>query len=132
MSDPAEDLTGEWTGIFNYPYRFPSTQFQASLRDHGGLISGVTIEPDLEPQGDGGTLHAVLEGSREGSLVRFTKTYDDLRHAADVIHYEGQVDQSGDEIAGHWTIPGMWSGTFLMIRASRTDEKAARRVSEKV
>jgi hypothetical protein len=132
LTDSANDLTGDWTGIFNYPYRLPPTQFEAALRDHGGLISGVTTEPDLMPGGDGSTLQALIEGTREGSLVRFTKTYDDLQLAPDVVHYEGQVDPAGDEIAGHWTIPGEWSGTFLMIRAARAEAGETRRTEVEV
>jgi hypothetical protein len=38
----------------------------------------------------------------------------------------------GDEIEGRWTIPGAWSGTFLMVRASRQSEAIERQASEKV
>jgi hypothetical protein len=132
LTGPPDDLTGDWTGIFNYPRLLPSTPFEATLRDHVGLISGVTTEPDLMPGGRGDTLHAVIEGRREGGLVHFTKTYDDLSLVPDVVHYEGHVDPSGDEIAGRWTIPGEWSGTFLMIRASGAKAEETLRTEEEV
>ena len=72
MSAPADDLTGDWTGLYNYPNKLPPTPFEASLRDHGGLISGVTTEPDFAFGGEGGTMHAMIEGVREGSDLRFT------------------------------------------------------------
>ena len=41
--------------------------------------------------------------------------YDDL--ARPTPHYHGLIQPGGDEIEGEWTIPGDWSGTFL-IRAN--------------
>lgn len=127
MSD-AHDLSGAWAGIFSYPDLLPPTRFEAMLRDHDGAITGETAEPDHECPGQ--MLYAVLEGKRQGHLVRFTKTYDDLRHAADVVHYQGAIQADGDEIEGRWEIPGIWSGSFLMIRGSRATEAAREEVGE--
>lgn len=116
------DLSGEWRGIFNYPRLLPPGQFDAELRDHDGLISGLTREVHYD--GSGALLHATLEGRRDGSQVAFRKTYDDYDDEYRTVRYEGQIDPSGDEITGHWMVPGAWSGTFLMIRASGTCEEA--------
>ena len=64
------DLTGEWSGIYNYPAHFPSNSFEASIRDAGGIITGVIRQPGefFEPAGT--HQHAVIEGSRSGGLVR--------------------------------------------------------------
>ena len=41
--------------------------------------------------------------------------YDDLEPADSALSC-GTIQLGGDEIDGEWTIPGDWSGTFLMIR----------------
>ena len=123
------DLGGEWIGIYNYPHSAPPTEFRASLRDHGGLVTGETTEPS--PKG-AGTLHAVIEGRREGDRLLFTKLYDDLSFSTDPVLYDGRIDPSGDEIEGTWTIPGIWSGTFLMVRGAAAAETVAGRIAEEV
>ena len=128
----AADLSGRWSGIFNYPRLLPPTSFEADLRDHGGAISGVTTEPDLEPGCEGQTLHATIEGVREGDTLRFTKIYDDLKHAAEPVQYHGLIQPGGDEIDGTWEIAGVWSGTFLMVRSAGSTEEVAKAVSEEV
>jgi hypothetical protein len=128
MSEP--DLSGDWRGIYNYPARFPPNSFSVTIRDEAGLITGEITQPGefFEPAGT--VRHAVIEGRRDGSIVNWVKFYDDLDRPTP--HYRGVIQQGGDEIEGEWTIPGDWSGTFLMVRASRSEAKAALRVSEKV
>jgi hypothetical protein len=116
------DLSGAWRGIFNYPRLLPPGQFEAELRDHVGMISGLTREPHYD--GSGTLLHATIEGRREGASVNFRKTYDDFDDDYRTVRYEGQVDFAGDEIIGQWTVPGAWSGTFLMIRTRAAAEPA--------
>ena len=108
------DLSGAWRGIFNYPRELPATAFAALLRDADGAISGEIDEldifsPDRRPIG------ALVDGCRKGDAVRFVKYYD-APEGYDVVHYAGEVAPSGDEITGRWTIPGVWSGTFIMTR----------------
>jgi hypothetical protein len=112
------DLTGRWSGIYNYPHSMPSTPFEAVIRDSGGLIAGEIIEPERN-----GSLNAMIEGRREGSEVRFAKTYDEAPHAAYRIDYVGTIAENGDEIHGRWEIAGNWSGTFLMVRESGLEEE---------
>jgi len=126
------DLTGRWSGMFSYPALLPPNSFEATLRDSGGLISGITTEADDDPFGSGATLHAVIEGRREGNSVTFSKSYDDLGRAPFAILYRGTVHPDGDEIEGRWEIPGIWAGTFLMVRHAGVSEAAERRVSEQV
>ena len=121
------DLTGEWSGIYNYPARYPPNAFEASIRDSGGIITGVIRQPGEFFEAPGTLQHAVIEGTREGSLVRWVKIYDDLSRATP--HYEGTIQPGGDEIEGRWHIPGDWSGTFLMMRRSR-EEAAEERVAD--
>ena len=124
------DLTGEWSGIYNYPAHYPPNSFEASIRDSGGIITGVIRQPGefFEPAGI--HQHAVIEGSREGSLLRFVKMYDDLSRPTP--HYQGRIQPGGDEIEGEWTIPGDWSGTFLMVRGGKAEAEEELEVSEKI
>ena len=131
MSGESEDdLTGEWSGIYNYPAHYPPNNFEASIRDSGGIITGVIRQPGefFEPAGT--IQHAVIEGSRSGSLVRWVKVYDDLSRPTP--HYSGTIQPGGDEIGGEWHIPGNWGGTFMMVRARKAKAKEARKVSEQI
>ena len=131
MSGESEhDLTGQWSGIYNYPSLLPPNTFEASIRDAGGVITGVIRQPGeiIEPPGI--HQHAVIEGTRAGSVVRWVKMYDDLTRATP--HYQGTVQPGGDEIEGTWHIPGDWSGTFLMMRRRKEQARETRKVSEKV
>jgi hypothetical protein len=117
------DLGGDWDGIFNYPRALPPTAFTATLRDHGGVLTGETSEAGRE-----GMLFALIEGRREGSGVAFVKLYDD--HHAKPIHYAGTLNTDATEIAGTWRIPGDWSGTFMMRRAGEAEEVEQRATEE--
>ena len=131
MSGEGEyDLTGDWTGIYNYPSLLPPNTFEASIRDAGGIITGVIHQPGeiIEPPGI--HQHAVIEGSRTGSQVRWVKMYDDLTRATP--HYEGRIQPGGDEIEGEWHIPGDWSGTFLMVRGRKAGAEEERKVTEDI
>ena len=131
MSGESEyDLTGEWSGIYNYPSLLPPNTFEASIRDEGGVITGVIRQPGeiIEPPGI--HQHAVIEGTRAGSVVRWVKMYDDLTRATP--HYQGTVQLGGDEIEGTWHIPGDWSGTFLMVRSRREKAAEERKVGEEI
>ena len=124
------DLTGEWTGIYSYPALYPPNTFEASIRDAGGIITGVIRQPGEFFEPPGTRQHAVIEGTRKGSRVRWIKIYDDL--ARSPPRYEGTIQPGGDEIEGQWHHPGDWSGTFLMVRARKAKAKEERKVSEKV
>ena len=108
------DLSGGWSGIFSYPHSMPATAFRAEIRDVAGTLSG-TID-EIDQVGDGGPLHAALDGRRDGADVRFTKYYAGADEEYDVVGYEGAVGADGCEIHGRWSIPGVWSGSFIMVR----------------
>ena len=132
MTGEAEyDLTGQWSGIYNYPDRFPPNSFEAVLRDVGGRLTGTTTEQE-NIVGKSGTLHAVIDGQRDGASVQFIKMYDDADEDYDVVRYNGTVAAGGDEIAGTWEVPGVWQGTFIMIRGSRAAASVERRATEKI
>ena len=132
MSEKAaeHDLSGQWSGIYSYPSLYPPNMFEATIRDTGGLITGLITQPREVFDPPGPSRQAVIEGRREGSSLSFVKFYDDLERPTP--HYRGTILPGGDEVQGEWTIPGDWSGTFLMIRGAKADAAIARRVSEKV
>lgn len=131
MSDDA-NLSGKWSGFYNYPGGRPPTQFEAELLDTVGLLSGETREEGDSPDCFGETLQAVLDGRRDGDRVAFTKRYDDLRRAYYATAYEGVLAPDGNEIEGRWTVPGIWSGTFLMVRHAGATQAEEKKVSEEV
>lgn len=121
------DLTGSWVGIFNYPANCqPATNFAVRLRDSTGTLSGDTSEPDILGEVDGQSLHAFLTGSHVGGQVEFLKCYEN--YDTDPIIYSGTLADGGNEIAGDWTIPDVWSGTFIMIRQSGKGQDVEREV----
>ena len=126
MSGDEFDLTGEWSGIYSYPRWLPPNTFEASIRDAGGVISGVIRQPGEIIEAPGIVQHSVIEGNRSGGLVRWVKIYDDLDRATP--HYAGRILAGGDEIEGEWHIPGDWSGTFMMMRRRSDEAQAERKV----
>lgn len=119
MVDDNRDLTGSWKGIFSYPRTLPSNQFDAELREHLGLLDGDTFEHGDTPRTKGQPMYAIIRGDRLGSSVNFTKSYDDVTRPRAPVYYSGHVTEDGNEITGIWDIPGVWSGTFIMVRASQ-------------
>lgn len=132
MSGDPLDVSGEWTGLYNYPRGLPPNQFAATLRETAGMIAGETTEPSPSHHtGDGGgRAHAFLDGRRNGDAIDFLKHYDAVHRAATPVAYAGTISPDGDEITGRWSIAGDWSGTFLMIRRSRRDTAIERRTAE--
>jgi hypothetical protein len=122
----ATDLSGRWDGIFSYPRTLPPTHFTLDLRDVGGSLAGESHEEGQTRRTSGQTLHALIQGDRFGSAVEFTKIYDNAHNHP--VFYEGTVSDEGLEINGRWSIPGMWSGSFIMIRAKPATKAVERKV----
>jgi hypothetical protein len=123
------DLSGRWIGIFNYPSRLPPEQFEAELRETGGLITGLTSEPSGHT---GVILTAVLEGTRHDTAATFTKRYDDYEEMPHKVLYTGTVAADGNEIEGRWEISPAWSGSFIMIREGKAQAEEERAVGESI
>ena len=121
------DVTGRWEGIFNYPRGMAPNGFAATLVEQAGAITGETHERSDAGADHGDTLVAVIEGERIGSAVKFTKRYDTLDRAHYAVRYDGILSPEGDEITGEWTIPGMWSGSFIMVRQPGREVEEERR-----
>jgi hypothetical protein len=116
--------------MFRYPALYPPNTFEATLRDAGGLVSGIIVQPNEFFEPAGGLQHAVIEGSHDGSTLTFIKIYDDLGRVT--VHYRGTILTGGNEIEGMWSIPGNWSGTFFMLRAPGAEEGVSERIAEDV
>src|SRR3974390_2469351 len=89
-------LTGVWLGLYSYPAVLDPVSFTATLIETATWLSGSTHEPS---RFDRETLIGNLFGSREGSFVQFTKTYDSPKRGyGNPVHYEGVVNEEADEI----------------------------------
>ncbi len=121
----SHDLSGKWSGIFNYPHTHPPTAFEADLADIGGSIVGTVHEPDLFSVPPGALIAAAIDGHRKGNAVTFSKFYDERRGYTDMVLYAGSLNDDATEISGRWSIVGNWSGTFLMIRPVAVEVEVA-------
>ncbi len=122
------DLSGAWQGLFHYPIVQAPVSFRATLHDADGILVGSTEETGEIGDAAGRMISATLQGRRTAFSVTWLKIYDgDFQHY-DAVRYEGAVSEDGLEIEGRWTVPGHWSGTFLMIRAA----SATREVEEAI
>ncbi|HVG47430.1 MAG TPA: hypothetical protein VM899_04755 [Rubellimicrobium sp.] len=125
--DPAS-LTGLWHGLYSYPAELRPVFFVATLISHGAGFSGRSEETVVGRTGAPLALGAALAGREGGGTVEFTKTYEGTwRHA---VLYAGRLAADRTEIEGAWTIPGIWSGRFLMRRGEGAEEAALRRAWE--
>lgn len=131
MADDARNLTGVWQGLYTYP-NGQSVSFVATLIDSAGALSGSTHEPGAHGDASSGTLYATLAGQRSGSAVTFRKTYEGKRPRYRAVDYAGTLNADATEIEGRWTIPGVWSGTFLMIRPARNEASVKREAIQEV
>lgn len=118
------NLTGVWHGLYSYPVAMPSVSFVATLSDQGGRFDGTTEEIGGVGDTVGRTLTASLQGRRSGRSITMLKIYHGPSAYYDSVHYAGDLNEDGTEIAGTWRVAANWSGTFLMVR-SRTVETAA-------
>ncbi|MES2021943.1 MAG: hypothetical protein V4460_11630 [Pseudomonadota bacterium] len=112
MTDP-RDVTGVWYGRWTATdRRIMPNSFIATLQESASLVSGTITEPDRE---QAGLLRAIVDGTRTGGQIEFTKTYDGSGRLAHSVEYSGTVNAPGTEIAGLWRLAG-YSGRFSMTR----------------
>jgi hypothetical protein len=114
-SNRSLNLSGFWRGQFSYPRRLAPVAFQATLEESDSWLVGATEEIATFGDRRGATITATIQGRRTGTSATWLKLYDDPPHFH-ALHYVGVVSSGGDEISGHWQVPGSWSGPFLMIR----------------
>jgi hypothetical protein len=106
--------------------------FVAHLMEREAAVTGTIEETGTYGDARGVKIAATLQGRRVASAVTFLKLYDGHHEGYDSVHYEGRVSGDGGEIAGRWTVPGGWSGTFLMIRNGGAKRAAEMEVAAKV
>lgn len=123
------DLSGRWDGNYGYPGSLEPVPFTIELRDTGGKLVGETSEPAPRTM-QAGEVSAIISGVRNGNAVHFTKIYDSLDHFLQPVGYRGTLDEDECEISGTWSIPGDWSGPFVMTRPK--PERAQAEAIEKV
>ena len=117
------NLSGLWIGSYSYPGGAgPTTPFLASLEDHGGTLRGTILEPNTMGRSSE-QLGSVIHGSRSGSSVDFTKTYDGESDAAHAVDYVGRVSGDENSITGVWSLESA-DGTFEMHREAVWEERA--------
>jgi hypothetical protein len=126
------NLTGAWSGLYSYPHGGSPVSFAATLTEISGWLSGAIEEVATAGPARGQTIRATVQGRRTGSAITFLKSYDDLPPGYDTVHYAGEVNHDATEIDGRWTIPGSWSGKFLMIRPKGVETELAIDISERV
>jgi len=114
-SRSSRSLTGVWQGIYSYSRGgLPTVAFTATLIEAGRSLSGSVHEQCMMK---GEALFFSVSGSRQGTAVNFVKTYLGTSPYYRTIVYDGTVNGDATEIEGRWTIPGDWSGRFLMTRS---------------
>ena len=131
MELSAQSLTGIWHGLYSYPIARAPVSFVATLIETASALSGTTHEPCSVGGSANEVLYATLLGNRRRTAVAFVKTYDGANPLYGTVAYEGTLSADGTEIEGRWTVPGNWSGRFLMIRSAGKAEALARTVFER-
>ena len=117
-----DNLTGVWDGTFVQP-QVGMVTFLATLIETGGALGGSVTEPCMTPGCPVSTHNASIAGQRSGHAVSFVKTYEPPGYGYDKVFYEGAVNADATEISGRWRLPGgNLSGTFLMVRSTKTAE----------
>ncbi len=136
MAGPAQEnaksLTGVWQGLYSYPGKGEPVSFVATLIEAGSMVCGTTHETCATTDASRQTLYAMLQGTRGGSSVNFTKSYDGSAGWTHHVDYEGRLNPDATEIEGVWQISGLLAGRFMMIRSTGTEIAVTRKVSEKV
>ena len=119
------DLTGVWDGTYIQP-RVGMVTFLTTLIESGGALGGSVTEPCMTAGCPVSTHNASIAGQRSGQAVSFVKTYDPSGYGYDRVSYEGTVNADATEISGRWRLSGAaLSGSFLMVRSSKTAESVA-------
>jgi hypothetical protein len=124
-------LTGVWDGRYAYPRLLDPVPFQAVLLEFGAALTGSIWETCEAGPERGRRLDASVEGRRTGRLVEFVKRYDGSGGRTHEIAYTGELSADATEIEGVWTIPGSWSGWFLMIRSPGGEAAVERKATER-
>jgi hypothetical protein len=128
-----DNLTGVWAGLYTYAAEIRKpVHYTAELTESGGWITGRTEEIASVGPRRGQPITATIQGRRSGRTVTFLKAYDMVAGGYDAVRYEGDLNNDATEIEGRWSIPGNWSGKFLMTRSGGADIALERDVAAKI
>ena len=110
--------SGMWTGDYSYigevkPGIPKRVEFQVRVNARGESFSGQMSEPNTFGDASSPTLYARVEGTIEGKLVRFRKTYDGTGGERHSIDYVGFLNRSTNTIKGKWNTDTT-RGNFLI------------------
>lgn len=131
MSGDPLNLGGRWDGTYAYPAGAgPKTPFVAELTEEAGAISGTIVEPNSMGRSSD-TLTSIVRGTRAGTAVDFTKSYDGASDAAHSVDYVGQLSADGTAITGVWSLDRM-DGSFEMHRQSAAEAPLEEKVAEEI
>ena len=120
-----DDLTGVWDGTYIQP-SVGMVTFLVTLIESGGALTGNVTEPCILRACPLRTHDASITGHRSANAVSFVKNYEPPGYGYDKVFYEGTVNADATEISGRWRLPGAAdSGSFLMVRSSKTAEAVA-------
>jgi hypothetical protein len=123
-------LTGIWQGLYAYPRALAPVAFTATLLESGwlsGSMHEIAVGDDQIPV----QVFATVLGRRTGYAVEFAKAYDGQKGWSHAVQYAGALSEDATEIQGRWSIPGVWSGKFLMIRPEGPRAAVLREAFEK-
>lgn len=131
MSEALTNLTGVWQGLYSYPAAVAPVPFTATVLESGAWVSGAVHEIAYDEYGVAEVFSTLL-GKRSGASLTFTKTYDGANGWEHDVFYAGVLSADGSEVEGTWTLPGEFSGKFLMIRSQGARAANLRQVFETV
>jgi hypothetical protein len=106
-------LSGQWQGSYGYADSRPPVSFIMEATFADGGLSGTISEPNTFGTAGVSFLHAYVQGSIDGDIIQFTKTYDGTGGQTHSVQYNGVIDRSNRRITGTWRIQGS-GGQFTM------------------
>lgn len=109
-------MAGEWEGTYQYdaPEAGPAVNFTLMAKqDKGARWTGRTSEPNTFGDPSAAMLFANIEGTVDGTRVRFTKRYDGTGGQSHAVQYEGVLDRSQGTVQGRWRTRGI-TGSFRL------------------
>ena len=113
------DISGEWEGRFRYDRVFPETPFTLTLRERGGVLTGIVREPRLATMNRfGSEIEARIAGLWDQHHLSWRKEYQGDYYRS-IVHYVGALSEDGTTISGRWNTGSQWTGPFEMVRLSR-------------
>jgi hypothetical protein len=117
------DVTGVWTGKYEYPGGFQApVEFTVIFLQKGDELLGHIKETNTFGKQPEPLLHSSLKGhlNKETRELKFTKTYDGTAGVSHSVEYSGRLSEDGNTLdAGSWNLGGI-GGTYLLAKVEGT------------